>query len=450
MIISIYTAEAQISTRLAYIIDFLNRHPYLPKNHEFVLNQPQADLSIYYQSRKEDLSKNEYLIPKQNLFFKPIAYDNIGSLIANPYVFSDKTLFSVEDIPARDKPFIYQNNFGFDIFEMIFFHLARYEEYYAQPQFKDIHSYLKEEYHFLCRWNLDKKPVVDMAVAAFLESLGITPAFTKYRNAISHDIDALLKFPSLYKTIRGFIRLLIIDGAIHKTWKYWSQYFEVITGNCRDPYDIFEWLLTNNKDLDKYLFILVGGKSKYEGFYSINNSRLKEIIVEAQKKGYNIGLHPSYNSSVQSKLISDQKKELENLISSEIIHSRQHFLRFDFSKTPQALAEAGIKYDHSMGYQNRIGFRSGTAFPYVLFSIKENRQLSLVEKPFSIMDTALVTEAQNNNQSISDLFNGFLSGIEIPVPIYSNFHNSSFDELRPGGRELTGKYHSIIQNENHL
>jgi hypothetical protein len=100
-----------------------------------------------------------------------------------------------------------------------------------------------------------------------------------------------------------------------------------------------------------------------------------------------IGLHPSYYSSEKTSLIEKEKKQLEKVSQLKITKSRQHFLRFRFPDTFQALIKAGITDDYSLGWRDEAGFRASIAVPYPFFDLVKNEETMLMLHPIALMDS---------------------------------------------------------------
>jgi hypothetical protein len=70
---------------------------------------------------------------------------------------------------------------------------------------------------------------------------------------------------------------------------------------------------------------------------------------------------------------------------------RQHYLHYDIRSTPRAHSEAGFKYDSTLGFNDNIGFRFGTCYPWCLYDLKAAEQLPIVEIPLIIQDAAMLS-----------------------------------------------------------
>jgi hypothetical protein len=70
---------------------------------------------------------------------------------------------------------------------------------------------------------------------------------------------------------------------------------------------------------------------------------------------------------------------------------RQHYLHYDIRTTPRVQSLAGFKYDSTLGFNDNIGFRFGTCYPWKLYDHKTANELAMVEIPLIIQDGALLS-----------------------------------------------------------
>ena len=77
------------------------------------------------------------------------------------------------------------------------------------------------------------------------------------------------------------------------------------------------------------------------------------------------------------------------MIHSEVIRSRQHFLRLDLPFTYRRLIDLGIKEDYSMGFASQVGFRAGTSLSFYFYDLDIEVETTLLIHPFAVMDGTL-------------------------------------------------------------
>ncbi|MGO9417048.1 MAG: hypothetical protein ACLP2U_05085 [Syntrophobacteraceae bacterium] len=110
----------------------------------------------------------------------------------------------------------------------------------------------------------------------------------------------------------------------------------------------------------------------------------KEIVRTLTENGNEIGLH-GIDAWHHPQKGMEERVVIERTSGSDCSGVRMHWLYFS-PDSPSVLEEAGLKYDSSLGYNETIGFRSGTT---QVFRLPGS---NLFELPLNIMDTALFTE----------------------------------------------------------
>jgi len=115
-----------------------------------------------------------------------------------------------------------------------------------------------------------------------------------------------------------------------------------------------------------------------------------EAIREMSRRGWEIGLHASWYSFNDADELRRQKDALENAVQQEVVSIRQHYLHYDIRITPKIQAQAGFKYDSTLGFNDNVGFRFGTCIPWSLWEMESEKELSIVEVPLIVQDTALL------------------------------------------------------------
>jgi len=115
-----------------------------------------------------------------------------------------------------------------------------------------------------------------------------------------------------------------------------------------------------------------------------------EMICAIDRRGWEIGLHPSWYSYNDVDELKRQKEALEKALGHEIVSIRQHYLHYDIRVTPAVHAAAGFKYDSTLGFNDNIGFRFGTCYPWHLYDLKAEKELPIMEIPLIIQDGAML------------------------------------------------------------
>lgn len=442
--INFHIEPSSFSSRIRYVINFLANHPHCPKNVEIHFTEQgefsENAVSVFYGTKAKTGS---WLIPAQTVIFADPIFPS-KQLSANVYHYENWNLYDVAATSKPAAPFVKDKTFGFDLLEMLFFHLSRYEEFHCHEKDWDEWEMLQSKLQFLRRNSIHQIPVVDQLVYCFFKVLGFEPKFSQTQMSMSHDIDVFRKYTSLYRFARTSARNWIERKGLKGQVDLINAFIDTKRGNRADPYDTFEFLLLSNPLIEKYIYFLSGGVTVYDRFYQIKEDYVPAVIQLALDRGYKIGLHPSYNAHTNQALLQEEKNRLEQISGLEIIHSRQHFLHFDQRKTLSLLENVGLQSDATFGYQDTIGFRCGTGFPYLLYNLEKERASSIKEIPMVVMDTALLMEDQENLVRFQQHLFQFLEANKYLTHITFNFHNSTFDPLRLDGERFRSIYFQLI------
>ena len=108
----------------------------------------------------------------------------------------------------------------------------------------------------------------------------------------------------------------------------------------------------------------------------------RRIVAGVAEGKHAIGLHGSRETVLSAERFAEQRSRLQGLTGHAVHGVRQHFLRFDPVRTPQAMTQAGFRYDSTAGFPDRNGFRIGVADVVHVGA-------TLDEVPFTWMDRAL-------------------------------------------------------------
>ena len=346
-----------------------------------------------------------------------------------------------EFIVEKDIPIIYGNStfsiknstiiVGIDIFASSFFMLTRWEEHVTKNRDKHGRFSAYESLAFKNRF-LDR-PIVNEYIEMLKNIIFSMDKNSKFKiqNSklyLTHDID----IPFRYMSIKNNIREVIGDIVIRKSFKIAmdsiKRQVKVFLKMEKDPFDTYDFLMDTSENLGvkSYFFLHSSNLSKYD--YS-NDKYIKQIANKIKKRGHLIGYHPSYNSSSNDKIFKKDKEKIEFIIGEKIEFSRQHYLRFEIPTTWQMCENHGMKWESTLGYAEREGFRAGVCYAYSVFNILTRSKLHLKERPLIVMDTSFPSyqeevTPQEIQKSIIDLikkikkYNGDFVFL---------WHNSSFN-----------------------
>ncbi len=136
-------------------------------------------------------------------------------------------------------------------------------------------------------------------------------------------------------------------------------------------------------------FLLAAHRHSADGASPESYERLRGRVVETLLGcEAEIGLHPSYLAAEDAGLVLEEKRALETL-AGDVFGARFHYLRLDAHRHPRELAQAGFRYDATLGFPDALGFRAGIAQPFRPWDVDADRPVDLVEVPLAAMDVTL-------------------------------------------------------------
>ncbi|MBX7245978.1 MAG: polysaccharide deacetylase family protein [Candidatus Sumerlaeaceae bacterium] len=294
---------------------------------------------------------------------------------------------------------------GFDLIASAFWFLTRYEEY--------VNSTPDQHGRFLCEHSLAPPELYDQPVvnrwfenlySLILEGLKIPkPAFTRRQTvALTHDVDLMRK----YRGLRGARRFMSDTLTMRSSAEEVRHASMVLAGLRRDPYDSFDQLFQLKEKLgaQSTFFFMAGGKTGHDCDYSLADSDVRQLMSRVRSNRDEIALHPSYETLTSPALIRSEAETLRKEMVKPLRGSRQHYLRFAVPETWRALVDAGIRYDSSLGFADRAGFRCGWSGCFHPFDLEKREVLPIIEIPLVVMDVSLaVYEKVPAEQSLERL-----------------------------------------------
>ena len=170
------------------------------------------------------------------------------------------------------------------------------------------------------------------------------------------------------------------------------------------------------------------------GKYKFSSPKVAEVINRLDANGWEIGLHGSYNSYRDSRLLVREKASLENVLGKPIVGIRQHYLNLDIPDTWVKQKNAGFLYDSSFGLKDKVGFPNKSYHPFI------NQESSLYILPLALMDGYLFSISKN----LDDAWNKCLTVIDEAerncAVMVALWHQRVFDENEfPGYRIMYEK-----------
>ena len=294
----------------------------------------------------------------------------------------------------------------FDIFAASFYLLSRYEEYL--PHQPDEYGRFAHAGSIAYREDFLQQPLINQWLADFQHLLrlrfpSLTFAVQKFRFIPTYDID--IAFSYLHKGIArnlGGLAHSLLKGELGAI----AERIAVLTKRKDDPFDVYEWLyaLHLRYGLRPYYFFPVAASTgKYDRHIDARQAGVRGLI-RYHAVGYNVGIHPSWQSGDNSTLLGKEIQTLEDIIDRKVVHSRQHYIRFTLPDTYRQLIDHGILNEFSMGYGSINGFRASIASPFYWYDLPREEKTPLLVYPFCFMDAnAFYEQKLTPSQAFSEI-----------------------------------------------
>ena len=294
----------------------------------------------------------------------------------------------------------------YDLIQAAFYLLSRQEE--LEVAERDALDRFSTEHSLLNRLGLIERPVLNEA-ALILDSViqqvaaerqipllrkSTWPHPCRYAVSLSHDVDDLGYRDPVFalRCLGQFVRTRRFH-ALRKglgTLLQWGR--NRLTGCDYARWYFDEWLRLEDEAGFRSTFYLVAAsddKSSYDPNYDIAEPRLAAQLRFMAKRGWEIGAHGSFDSYRSAQRICAERQRLQGVLGTPVDGIRQHYLRLALPDTWVHQELAGFRYDATLGFRDRLGFRAGLTTPFTAYNLSADDPFSLLELPLTVMDTVL-------------------------------------------------------------
>jgi hypothetical protein len=319
----------------------------------------------------------------------------------------------------------------FDLFAAAFYLVSRYEEYL--PHIRDDHNRFLASGSDAYQQGYLHKPLVNIwsfKIREILNNRFPSLLFTLpvYSFVPSIDIDAAYAYKN-----KGITRALggMAKAFQNRDYDEIKHRIKVLFRLEHDPFDTFElqMQLQEKYNYRAIYFILLADYGPNDKNIPYNNRYFQRLIRYLADYA-EIGIHPSYASSLQPSLLAVETARLSKILKLEVEHSRQHFLKLSLPETYRNLINNDIIHDYTMGYAETPGFRASLCTPFPFFDLDQDSQTNLLIHPFMVMDGTLhdymKLTPKKSIAVISELINEVrkVGGTFIPL-----WHNPALNEI---------------------
>ncbi len=341
---------------------------------------------------------------------------------------------------------------NFDILSCAFYFLSAWDERVKDK--KDNLGRFPDEENLLVEIGVADFPIVNFyfhILKVLIQKAGFIVGERKWDGknfalCVTHDVDVLRKW-SAYGIYNEVINKFIMEKDDIQVRRQRFAKFLYLFFKGIDPYRegmkrIFEFEKSLN--VKSTFFMKSGGGTKYDARYKWDKF-LIDFVTGIKNFGFEIGLHPSFDTFDKVEKMEMEKRKIEEIANTTVKGVRQHYLRYDFRTTPFIHNELGFRYDSTLGFNSRSGFRCGYAFPFKIFDIDRGIELETWEIPLVFMDA--VYQYGKSQGKIEEIFDNSLKLVEV-VRSFGGvmtvlFHNTVYDEFDFKGWDLI--YEGLIK-----
>ena len=294
---------------------------------------------------------------------------------------------------------------GLDVFAGAFVLVSRYEEVVATARdHYDEHDRFPASASLAAREGFLERPLVDEYVEILWAVLqrrwpGLVRRSRSYRLWLSHDVD--IPRSSGTGTV-GLAKWLLADlvrrrepgVAVRRLRAYPAARKGLPSGDPANSFDFIMELSERHGLASAFYFIPAQGRRAVDAHYGLDEDWVRALFRRIHDRGHEIGLHASYDTFRDPARTKQEFEHLRAIAEGEGVHQpawggRQHYLRWEAPTTWCNWDAAGLDYDSTMSFHDRVGFRSGTSHEHRVFDLRERRALRLRERPLVAMDATL-------------------------------------------------------------
>ncbi len=291
----------------------------------------------------------------------------------------------------------------FDLFAASFFLLTRYEEILFHV--KNPKNDFKAELSVLHKIDALKRPLIDLWMNAFYQSLQehfdqIPERGSKVNYELSLNVVQAFKYSG-----RGLMRHLTesLGDLARFNFNTIKRRFAVWTGRIEDPFLIYNDLINRLESSDiKLRFFFEYSKFLFE---DQNISRFRSSLnrlIKSVADYKTVALSISHLGLQDSNALERERLELTKKIHRPIWYALHSKLNLRMPHYYKRLIDAELRDDFSMGYADKIGFRSGTSSTHFFYDLDVEMVQPLKVHPF-VMTNQVFKNRRAAKQAFSDL-----------------------------------------------
>ena len=391
-----------------------------------------SELEGLWIPNSEFLNRNLNEINDVNLFSKinwiPMKkveiIDSTFIELLNLLNLSNENFKLYENYSLRPVYFPMKSEMGFDVFSHVFVLLSNIEEIILSKDSENLDKYkrIKSNKLSFVKNQMHLLPMVEIAIERLKDFLKLEDIEKREFQIIpTADIDQCFRF-------KGKPIYQILGGAIKNPKTIVPRILSLFSKtDSFTPSETVQTILSQNPN-SKIFWLCNRKQSKLNKQAKRSNVEFQNEILQSVHYS-EIGIHPSYQLNKEIEIYNEEKNWLANISQHKISNSRQHYIHLTLPKTYQILEKVNIQNDWSMGFNDNIGYRTGTSLPYYWFDISTNEKTNLIINPFVAMDVSFKNYLKTSSFQANQLGNLFKQSIkQYKGNFCFIFHNESASE----------------------
>ncbi len=247
---------------------------------------------------------------------------------------------------------------------------------------------------------------------------------------ITHDVDSVRKWivPRIVGQMRAYARAETRHAAVPKRSTILDTIAEM--SGFLDPHRNLGEIraLETTRGVQGTFFLQMAPRRARRdplALYSYRNLYVRREMRRARREGHELALHSTYESADEPARLGEEVQRISAISPSS--GARQHYLRIH-RRIWRQQESLGLLYDSSVGYSEFVGFRGGACHPYHPFDSQEQKSLSILEIPFSVMDSALYETCRGSREKMEGLLRSIAQTIAYRNGVFvSIWHNHYLD-----------------------
>lgn len=214
------------------------------------------------------------------------------------------------------------------------------------------------------------------------------------RIILTHDVDAISKTMPIRLKQGAFniwkSALSVVHGDVCMALRHLGTALRFLFSGAQYDYlDSVAALVSEHKLESTFNFF--AGKTDtnwlFDPGYDIERPDIQSKLRRLTSLGFGVGLHQSFRAFEDADRMRAERNRLERLSGTIVSSCRQHWLRFSWEKTWEAQSKAGLKFDATLGFNDRPGFRAASALRWQPWSGIRQEQNAIEAVPLLFMDS---------------------------------------------------------------